>query len=337
MHGGITSASREAIRQTFRRANTLYFYNTLYEGGVCDRNCFVTGTTPAQTVEPIVEHRDEEVGQEGLRARGRLQLRPDHRASGCSTTSSRAAARSLQTDFFPLDVTDFGPTIAKIQAAKPDFVCVGAGRRRAHLVLPPVGGGGHEQEDPAGSTTFGVGNEHLALSPAEGDGILIAGNYSQEDRRRRPTRTSSRAGPSASATPRSCTRSRSRSTRASSCGPRRSRRPARSTATKVIEGARVRHQHRRPGRHGHDRPGDAPCRRSTSSVMEVKDQKLTIKQAFKQRRRATPPRLRPDQEPERQQAVRGRDLRARSAVDTCDAERVERGLRRRRLRSRSST
>ena len=55
VHGGITSASREAIRQTFRRANVLYFYNVLYEGGVCDRNCFVTGTTPAQAVEPIVD------------------------------------------------------------------------------------------------------------------------------------------------------------------------------------------------------------------------------------------------------------------------------------------
>jgi branched-chain amino acid transport system substrate-binding protein len=33
---------------------------------------------------------------------------------------------------------------------------------------------------PLASTTFGVGNEHLALSPAEGDGILIVGNYSQE-------------------------------------------------------------------------------------------------------------------------------------------------------------
>ena len=28
----------------------------------------------------------------------------------------------VATDFFPLDVTDFGPTIKKIQAAKPDIV-----------------------------------------------------------------------------------------------------------------------------------------------------------------------------------------------------------------------
>ena len=58
VHGGITSASREAIRPVFKRFNTctsttrsmrvasafntLYFYNTLYEGGVCDRNIFCT-------------------------------------------------------------------------------------------------------------------------------------------------------------------------------------------------------------------------------------------------------------------------------------------------------
>ena len=52
VHGGITSASREAIRPLLKRYNTLYFYNTLYEGGVCDRNSFCTGSTPAQTVEP---------------------------------------------------------------------------------------------------------------------------------------------------------------------------------------------------------------------------------------------------------------------------------------------
>jgi len=39
---------------------------------------------------------------------------------------------------------------------------------------------GMNKKIPLTSTTFGVGNEHLALSAAEGDGILIAGNYSQE-------------------------------------------------------------------------------------------------------------------------------------------------------------
>ena len=54
--GGITSASREVIRPVLGRFKTLYFYNTQYEGGVCDRNQFDTGVTPAQTVEKLVPH-----------------------------------------------------------------------------------------------------------------------------------------------------------------------------------------------------------------------------------------------------------------------------------------
>jgi branched-chain amino acid transport system substrate-binding protein len=43
VHGGITSASREAIRQTFKRSNTLYFYNVLYEGGVATATAWSPG------------------------------------------------------------------------------------------------------------------------------------------------------------------------------------------------------------------------------------------------------------------------------------------------------
>jgi len=56
VHGGITSASREAIRPVFDRYRILYFYNVLYEGGVCDRDIFCTGTTPAQTVNKLVPY-----------------------------------------------------------------------------------------------------------------------------------------------------------------------------------------------------------------------------------------------------------------------------------------
>jgi branched-chain amino acid transport system substrate-binding protein len=180
VHGGITSASREAIRQTFRRANILYFYNVLYEGGVCDRNCFVTGTTPAQAVEPIVEISQKQWGKKVY------VLAADYNygqitAKWVAHYVKQRGGSVLQTDFFPLDVADFGSTIAKIQAAKPDSVCaalVGG----AHLsFFRQWAASGMNKKIPLYSTTFGVGNEHLALSPAEGDGILIAGNYSQEE------------------------------------------------------------------------------------------------------------------------------------------------------------
>ncbi len=179
VHGGITSASREAIRQTFRRANTLYFYNVLYEGGVCDRNCVVTGTTPAQAVEPVIDHAMKQWGNKVY------TLAADYNygqitAKWVAHYVEQRKGTVLATDFFPLDVSDFASTIAKIQEAGPSFV-VAALVGGAHLAFfRQWAASGMNKKIPLASTTFGVGNEHLALSAAEGDGILIAGNYSQE-------------------------------------------------------------------------------------------------------------------------------------------------------------
>jgi branched-chain amino acid transport system substrate-binding protein len=179
VHGGITSASREAIRQTFHRANTLYFYNVLYEGGVCDRNIVVTGTTPAQAVEPIVERAMKQWGNKVY------VLAADYNygqitAKWISHYVGQRKGTVAKTDFFPLDVADFGSTIAKIQQEKPNWV-ISALVGGAHMSFyRQWAASGMNKKIPLASTTFGVGNEHLALSPAEGDGILIAGNYSQE-------------------------------------------------------------------------------------------------------------------------------------------------------------
>ena len=179
VHAGITSASREAIRQTFKRSNTLYFYNVLYEGGVCDRNIVCTGTTPAQAVEPIVDVAMKQWGKSAY------ILAADYNygqitAKWLAHYIAQGKGSVLKTDFFPLDVADFGSTIAKIQQEKPAFV-VAALVGGAHMsFFRQWAASGMNKKIPLCSTTFGVGNEHLALSPAEGDVILIAGNYTQE-------------------------------------------------------------------------------------------------------------------------------------------------------------
>ncbi len=179
VHGGITSASREAIRQTFKRSNTLYFYNVLYEGGVCDRNIVVTGTTPAQAVEPIVERAMKQWGNKVY------ILAADYNygqitAKWLQHYIMERKGTAVKTEFFPLSVADFGSTIAKIQQEKPNWV-VSALVGGSHMSFyRQWAASGMNKKIPLASTTFGVGNEHLALSPAEGDGILIAGNYSQE-------------------------------------------------------------------------------------------------------------------------------------------------------------
>ena len=99
VHAGITSASREAIRQTFRRANTLYFYNVLYEGGVCDRNCVITGTTPAQAVEPIIDYAMKKWGNRSIRLQ-RTTITGRSPQNGLPTTPKSARGRwSKRTSF----------------------------------------------------------------------------------------------------------------------------------------------------------------------------------------------------------------------------------------------
>lgn len=179
VHGGILSASREAIRPTLHKAKIPYFYNVLYEGGVCDRNITVDGVTPAQQVEVLMPAAIEKWGKKIY------ILAADYNygqitARWMKKYAEEAGGEIVQTDFFPLDVADFGSTIAKIQSAAPDMI-VSALVGGAHLSFyRQWAAAGMKSKIPMASTTLGVGNEHKVLTPEEGDGILVAYNYSPE-------------------------------------------------------------------------------------------------------------------------------------------------------------
>ena len=179
VHGGILSASREAIRQTLRKAGVLYFYNVLYEGGVCDRNIFINGVTPAQQVEALVPFAMERSGK-------RIHILAADYNYGQITSKwiqkyvADNGGETVAADFFPLEVSEFGSTIARIQSIDPD------------LVIAPLVGGAHlsffrqwaaagmNERIPLASTSLGVGNEHKVLTADEGNGIMVAYHYSQE-------------------------------------------------------------------------------------------------------------------------------------------------------------
>ena len=179
VHGGILSASREAIRQTLRKAGILYFYNVLYEGGVCDRNIFINGVTPAQQVEALVPFA---MGRSGKKVH---VLAADYNygqitAKWIQKYVADNGGETVAVDFFPLEVSEFGSTIARIQSIDPD------------LVIAPLVGGAHlsffrqwaaagmNERIPLASTSLGVGNEHRVLTADEGNGIMVAYHYSQE-------------------------------------------------------------------------------------------------------------------------------------------------------------
>jgi branched-chain amino acid transport system substrate-binding protein len=179
VHAGITSASREAIRPTLGRFETLYFYNTQYEGGVCDRNTFCTGSTPAQTVEKLVPYAMNKWGKKVYIVAADYNY-GQITADWVEKYVRDNGGETVATEFFPLDVTNFGPTVQKIQAAKPDFVwsaLVGG----AHVSFyRQYASTGINTSIPIASTTFGVGNEHELISAAEGNGILMSYGYFQE-------------------------------------------------------------------------------------------------------------------------------------------------------------
>jgi urea transport system substrate-binding protein len=176
VHGGITSASREVMRPVLDRYRTLYFYNTQYEGGVCDRNTFCTGVTPAQTVAKLVPYAMKKWGKKVY------VVAADYNYGQITSQWVKKFVQAnggtvASIDFFPLDVTNFGPAISKIEAAKPDMV-VSALVGGAHMSFyRQWAAAGLHTKIPIASTTFAVGNEQIVLSPVECDGFLVSYNY----------------------------------------------------------------------------------------------------------------------------------------------------------------
>ncbi len=210
VHAGITSASREAIRPVLRRYNTLYFYNTQYEGGVCDRNCFCTGSTPAQNVQRLVPYIMQKWGKKAYIVAADYNY-GQITSKWVTKYFREGGGDAVAVDFFPLDVTNFGPAIQKIQAARPDMV-VSALVGGSHVSFyRQWAAAGMKSRIRMASTTFGGGNESLLLSPEEGDGITCASPISRRSTTRR-TRPSSRNSARSSA------RTRPISGRSSPCG-----------------------------------------------------------------------------------------------------------------------
>ncbi len=177
VHAGITSASREAIRPTFGEAELLYFYNVLYEGGVCDRNTFVTGVVPTQQLQVLIPWAVENYGP-------RLYvLAADYNYGQISADwvrhyAAQAGGEVVGEDFFPLDVAEFGTTISEVQSADPDVVVsvlVGGAHMSFYSQYAATGA-----EIPVVSTSFGLGSEQVALDAASSEGIIVAYPYFQE-------------------------------------------------------------------------------------------------------------------------------------------------------------
>ncbi|OKO76426.1 ABC transporter substrate-binding protein [Bradyrhizobium sp. NAS80.1] len=176
LFAGLTSSSREAIRPIARKANIPYFYSSLYEGGACDKQTFVTGASASQQLSVLIDWAVKKYGKKIY------VMAPDYNFGTISARwiehyARQSGAEVVGQDFLALTVTDYAPTIQKIQAARPDFV-----------VALPVGAnqtGFLEQFAAAGlkktiglvSTNYGSGNQQIVLSPDAGKGLIGNAEY----------------------------------------------------------------------------------------------------------------------------------------------------------------
>lgn len=176
--GGITSASREAIRPILDRTRTLYFYNEQYEGGVCDKNTFLTGVVPSQQLAALVPYAMQKYGKKVY------VLAADYNYGRISDQwvakyAKESGGSVVKSEFIPLESNDFGSVINNLQSARPDVVMsllVGGNHIAFYRQFSSTG---LSKTLPLVSATFGLGNEQVVLSAAEGKGIVIATPYIQ--------------------------------------------------------------------------------------------------------------------------------------------------------------
>lgn len=179
VHGGISSASREAIRPVFDRYRVLYFYNVLYEGGVCDMDCYCTGTTPAQTVSKLVEYAQKTWGKNVYVVAADYNY-GQITAKWMAKYAEEGGGKVLAVEFFPLDVTNFSASISKIQTAKPDVLLSALVGSNHTAFYRQWAAAGMKGKIPIASTTFGLVNELATLEPSVTNGIVASYGYFQE-------------------------------------------------------------------------------------------------------------------------------------------------------------
>jgi urea transport system substrate-binding protein len=177
--GGITSASREAIRPVIDRTNTLYFYNEQYEGGVCDKNVFCTGVVPSQQLDALIPWAIKNIGPK------LYVVAADYNYGHISAEwvkryAEKSGGEVIGTDFIPLEVADFRSVIDDLQGAQPDVVVsllVGGNHIPFYRQFASAGLG---ESMKIVSPTFGLGNEQVVLAPSESQNITVAYPYFQE-------------------------------------------------------------------------------------------------------------------------------------------------------------
>jgi branched-chain amino acid transport system substrate-binding protein len=175
---GISSASREAIRPVFGRNKILYFYNELYEGGVCDKNTFATGVVPSQSLAALIPWAVEKYGKR-VYVIGADYNFGQISANWAADYVKQAGGTVVGKSFIPLESSNFGSVVDDIQRLKPDVVYSALVGTNHVAFYRAYAAAGLADDMNIVSSTFGLSNENGILQPSETKGINVAYPYIQ--------------------------------------------------------------------------------------------------------------------------------------------------------------
>jgi urea transport system substrate-binding protein len=178
LFAGFASAEREAIRPIVDQRKQLYFYTNQYEGGVADTYTFCTGAVPEQQVIPVMQYMVEKFGPKIFTIAANYNF-GQLTASWVRSFAPVLKAQVIGEEFPPLEVSEFSSVIARVQAAKPDWVMtLLVGQNQSNYYPQAAAAGLHL---PMASTiNMAQGYEHKRFTPPSLANMHNAVNYMQE-------------------------------------------------------------------------------------------------------------------------------------------------------------
>lgn len=176
--GAQTSASREAIRPIVDENQQFYFYTNQYEGGVCDTYTWCTGAVPEQQITPVLESLVNDFGEDIYTIAADYNF-GQITADWYRNVADDLGANIVGEEFIPLEVSQFGDVINRIQGADPDIlVTLLVGDNHASFYNQKVSAG---LEVPMSTTVnMAQGYEHLRFDPPALADMFVGVNYMQE-------------------------------------------------------------------------------------------------------------------------------------------------------------
>jgi urea transport system substrate-binding protein len=174
--GCFTGASREAARPVLSRYGKILFFPTIDEGGECDKFTFMQGSDCVQQEAPLITWAAKNAGKTFYVVAADYVY--GHVATAWTTSLVNQAGGTIKgVEYIPLEVSDFGSTIRKIQTAGPAVVMSNLVGNNHIAFYRQFAAAGLNKSIRIISPTFGLGNEQTVLTPAEASGIVVAYSY----------------------------------------------------------------------------------------------------------------------------------------------------------------